>query len=120
MWQEDDRVVSLFFFFSSRRRHTRLQGDWSSDVCSSDLAAAVRPEGARGGHLLHAGEGRARRGRDRLLVLRGPPAGQHDPARGSGERRVGEEWRSPWAPYPLKKKKTNTRHMYIAHDCQPI
>src|SRR5256885_17168695 len=28
-----------FFFFSSRRRHTRLQGDWSSDVCSSDLPA---------------------------------------------------------------------------------
>src|SRR5256885_8362935 len=27
----------LCFFFSSRRRHTRLQGDWSSDVCSSDL-----------------------------------------------------------------------------------
>src|SRR5256885_11917905 len=26
------------FFFSSRRRHTILQGDWSSDVCSSDLA----------------------------------------------------------------------------------
>src|SRR5690606_40976937 len=25
------------FFFSSRRRHTRLSGDWSSDVCSSDL-----------------------------------------------------------------------------------
>src|SRR6266446_4691129 len=30
-------VRLLFFFFSSRRRHTRLQGDWSSDVCSSDL-----------------------------------------------------------------------------------
>src|SRR5256885_13055904 len=30
----------MFFFFSSRRRHTRLQGDWSSDVCSSDLAEA--------------------------------------------------------------------------------
>src|SRR3989454_6307316 len=30
----------LFFFFSSRRRHTRLQGDWSSDVCSSDLVVA--------------------------------------------------------------------------------
>src|SRR5207248_4907488 len=26
-----------FFFFSSRRRHTRSYGDWSSDVCSSDL-----------------------------------------------------------------------------------
>src|SRR5256885_8668550 len=34
------RVASerdIVFFFSSRRRHTRLQGDWSSDVCSSDL-----------------------------------------------------------------------------------
>src|SRR3989454_8217243 len=30
------------FFFSSRRRHTRLQGDWSSDVCSSDLAARLQ------------------------------------------------------------------------------
>src|SRR5256885_5636653 len=30
------------FFFSSRRRHTRLQGDWSSDVCSSDLLPLAR------------------------------------------------------------------------------
>src|SRR3989454_11622739 len=30
-------MKSQKFFFSSRRRHTRLQGDWSSDVCSSDL-----------------------------------------------------------------------------------
>src|SRR5438876_12233459 len=30
-------LVILFFFFSSRRRHTRWTGDWSSDVCSSDL-----------------------------------------------------------------------------------
>src|SRR5260370_30635287 len=28
----------FFFFFSSRRRHTRFKCDWSSDVCSSDLA----------------------------------------------------------------------------------
>src|SRR5207253_8435132 len=28
-----------YFFFSSRRRHTRWPRDWSSDVCSSDLAA---------------------------------------------------------------------------------
>src|SRR6266850_5035277 len=39
------------FFFSSRRRHTRLQGDWSSDVCSSDLGAPARildrPSGER-------------------------------------------------------------------------
>src|SRR5207249_7017158 len=30
--------VFFFFFFSSRRRHTRSKRDWSSDVCSSDLA----------------------------------------------------------------------------------
>src|ERR671919_547950 len=36
-------LVSIFFF-SSRRRHTRLQGDWSSDVCSSDLP---KPRGRR-------------------------------------------------------------------------
>src|SRR6266446_7887238 len=34
-------MFSFFFFFSSRSRHTRLQGDWSSDVCSSDLALAA-------------------------------------------------------------------------------
>src|ERR1039457_4018626 len=33
--------VLFLFFFSSRRRHTRLQGDWSSDVCSSDLFPMV-------------------------------------------------------------------------------
>src|SRR5688500_13026410 len=31
------QILSNDFFFASRRRHTRLQGDWSSDVCSSDL-----------------------------------------------------------------------------------
>src|SRR5256886_15600213 len=30
-------VSMYFFFFSSRRRHTRFDCDWSSDVCSSDL-----------------------------------------------------------------------------------
>src|SRR6266571_1083657 len=36
-------MLSVFFFFSSRRRHTRLTCDWSSDVCSSDLPAALPP-----------------------------------------------------------------------------
>src|SRR5256885_15540992 len=46
--------MRFFFFFQSRRRHTRLQGDWSSAVCSSDLgfgmphclsrAAVAQPE----------------------------------------------------------------------------
>src|SRR3974390_3785399 len=33
----------FFFFFSSRRRHTRCIGDWSSDVCSSDLGSGASP-----------------------------------------------------------------------------
>src|SRR5256885_11453892 len=37
-YEVDDLIHGrVVFFFSSRRRHTRLQGDWSSDVCSSDL-----------------------------------------------------------------------------------
>src|SRR5579863_9639065 len=36
------------FFFSSRRRHTRWTGDWSSDVCSSDLAILAVFAGERG------------------------------------------------------------------------
>src|SRR6266446_4489618 len=41
-----DTPVDLLdpFFFSSRRRHTRLQGDWSSDVCSSDLLGRAEVE----------------------------------------------------------------------------
>ena len=34
-------ISIFFFFFSSRRRHTRYIGDWSSDVCSSDLTIAT-------------------------------------------------------------------------------
>src|SRR2546430_12151560 len=36
----------FFFFFSSRRRHTRFDCDWSSDVCSSDLRAESGRPGA--------------------------------------------------------------------------
>src|SRR5207248_4098490 len=32
----------FLFFFSSRRRHTRSYGDWSSDVCSSDLSSTFK------------------------------------------------------------------------------
>ena len=37
MYNGEEEGMWVVFFFSSRRRHTRLQGDWSSDVCSSDL-----------------------------------------------------------------------------------
>src|SRR6266480_1424255 len=55
---EDTNITALFgakspeistgyFFFSSRRRHTRLTCDWSSDVCSSDLALRRRHRAQR-------------------------------------------------------------------------
>src|SRR5256886_16103630 len=52
------RLVTLFFFFSSRRRHTRFDCDWSSDVCSSDLSpgekrqAQIDGRGVQGIHRL--------------------------------------------------------------------
>src|SRR6266487_5619083 len=61
--------MSSFFFFSSRRRHTIWTGDWSSDVCSSDLLRLERPMGA--------GRSLARlRSQQRLMqpVLVGQPA----------------------------------------------
>src|SRR5256885_3075463 len=96
--------VFLFFFFSSRRRHTRLQGDWSSDVCSSDLNAVERGLERFGKLLmLHADGGQFFVGDDY--------AAHHHDARGnrgqfvfqarkrSEERRVGKECRSRWSPY---------------------
>src|SRR3989454_6702885 len=75
----------LFFFFSSRRRHTRLQGDWSSDVCSSDLtrpshAAAARSHRAAGAPLPDAR--RAARLRHYVRAHRRRPGGDHRDAHG--------------------------------------
>src|SRR2546430_3840298 len=100
-----ERGASLFFFFfSSRRRHTRFDCDWSSDVCSSDLAIEE--------YLAATAD------RDTLDLLlpklidiidhhvRGTRFGIGvDPTDGllrqgrSEERRVGKECRSRWSPY---------------------
>src|SRR5256885_3035674 len=61
-----DRV--RLFFFSSRRRHTRLQGDWSSDVCSSDLRYGDLAE------LFLTAEERKQIGREVYTVRRQAPA----------------------------------------------
>src|SRR5256885_4609279 len=99
----DTISVESFFFFSSRRRHTRLQGDWSSDVCSSDLytcffnRVAVNILIIDYGSYTYVPSGIV----INLIVFRFP--------RRSGERRVGKECRSRWAPYHLKKKKKNKK-----------
>src|SRR2546430_13050708 len=99
------RGSGLVFFFSSRRRHTRFDCDWSSDVCSSDLLHLYRRhlDSPRLGVLVD----------DPLellidLVARGEEIVQLDLAEDaverrlgdrSEERRVGKECRSRWSPY---------------------
>src|SRR2546430_13723245 len=102
-----------FFFFSSRRRHTRFDCDWSSDVCSSDLASERRLCFSRGtaGEFRRGDKGgwlccRFLHGRGQVDEEGGTLARFAADGR-SEERRVGKECRSRWSPYHLKKKKTN-------------
>src|SRR2546430_5740687 len=78
-------VVGLLLFFSSRRRHTRFDCDWSSDVCSSDLprGAPHRPRRARaqgGGVDRRSGADRSR------IVERGGGRARGRPAPRRGRR----------------------------------
>src|SRR5215208_7907201 len=58
---------SSVFFFSSRRRHTRWPRDWSSDVCSSDLAIDAAAHRDRDASRLRGGpEDRPERVRERV------------------------------------------------------
>src|SRR2546427_603563 len=56
-------LLYFFFFFSSRRRHTRFDCDWSSDVCSSDLAHPARARAGPPRPLREAAGPLARRSR---------------------------------------------------------
>src|SRR2546430_8256715 len=95
-------LCSFVFFFSSRRRHTRFDCDWSSDVCSSDLVhsrAQKHPSpptnnGSLGFSLPPCACKKPTR----------PPKWSWCPwlstsASRSEERRVGKECRSRWSPY---------------------
>src|SRR2546427_4485046 len=101
-----------FFFFSSRRRHTRFDCYWSSDVCSSDLAcdgeellvldARLQPVAAGEiGDLYIRGTGLSPgywRDPEKTESVFLPCPGGAGPRR-SEERRVGKECRSRWSPY---------------------
>src|SRR5256886_10881220 len=105
--------VFLFFFFSSRRRHTRFDCDWSSDVCSSDLTATTGvpglPRATRGAVAQACRRSHrtrnARRNRGGHTGRDGTVCRTSGPRSRSEERRVGKEGRSRWAPDHLKKKK---------------
>src|SRR5256886_8510241 len=92
----------FFFFFSSRRRHTRFDCDWSSDVCSSDLSRYRDPAElavweARD-PLLRLRRFLEREGLADRTFLGEVDAAAETLAR-SEERRVGKECRSRWSPY---------------------
>src|SRR5437867_8870277 len=80
--------IIFIFFFSSRRRHTRSYGDWSSDVCSSDLSTEPIVDLNTPTNVTAA----ARDAGSRLLALMNRDYR-------SEERRVGKECRSRWSPY---------------------
>src|SRR5207248_6409195 len=80
VWETATDTTS--FFFSSRRRHTRSYGDWSSDVCSSDLLRANFFPGTADGSP------------DRAAIDAALPKMER-----SEERRVGKECRFWWGPY---------------------
>src|SRR5437762_9812856 len=106
----------LFFFFSSRRRHTRYIGDWSSDVCSSDLCLRVQIEMQKSQAALGSHKRTSIRPpvRDRNEVVRGRQLdvdrqGVFQP--GDGDRkstRLNSSHRCiSYAVFCLKKKKKN-------------
>src|SRR5437879_12817678 len=94
----------LCFFFSSRRRHTRYIGDWSSDVCSSDLwSRALVVQAARdqllAGAALAVDQDRRRLAPRQLadqIAESARALGLSDELR-SEERRVGKECGARWA-----------------------
>src|SRR5690349_24850288 len=90
-------MIPVAFFFSSRRRHTRSLRDWSSDVCSSDLASARNMNLASADReACSSAPGLSRRKLSRTVA-----AGS---STRSEERRVGKECRSRRAQHRSKKK----------------
>src|SRR5207248_3383323 len=97
----------VFFFFSSRRRHTRSYGDWSSDMCSSDLDIPAEIVG-RAKHFYSIYDKMAKKGKEfneiydltamRVIVERQGDEGTRDcyGALRSEERRVGKVRRAGW------------------------
>src|SRR5256886_6207079 len=103
----EEAWVSVCFFFSSRRRHTRFDCEWSSDVCSSDLenARVFLETEPRVALLSFSTKGSAEhphvekiREALRIVKARAPELPADGELR-SEERRVGKECRSRWSPY---------------------
>src|SRR5688572_19294845 len=94
-------VSTMYFFFSSRRRHTRFDCDWSSDVCSSVLGHLVgRVTGMQ--KAAEAAGDAADKVAGAAKAAKGTAEGK---AKRSEERRVGKE-STPRRPASEHKKKS--------------
>src|SRR5437762_7162342 len=100
------------FFFSSRRRHTRYIGDWSSDVCSSDLTFCILSPAIWVKCTVASFSLQMQHNINSLLVYRlaghfrqGMVLGYQPLSNRSEERRVGKECRSRWSPDHRKENK---------------
>src|SRR5436189_4075875 len=99
-------ILFMFFFFSSRRRHTRYIGDWSSDVCSSDLASngsANDELGSRSNPEAGIPCATIIANRLKRIRLQHAPASHPNLIR-SEERRVGKECRYRWSQEHSEKR----------------
>src|SRR5205085_8460212 len=94
-WEEEKSICLRVFFFSSRRRHTRFDCDWSSDVCSSDLFAYAANKAIIGAERI-AEVINVRS--DVIDRKNARPAPRLNGRMRSEERRVGKECRARWAP----------------------
>src|SRR5437879_10931615 len=100
------------FFFSSRRRHTRYIGDWSSDVCSSDLGCPNPGKASQNrAKRKHKAGGRigVTRTAERVYIDRHCGlliAFPSSTSVRSEERRVGKECRYRWWVYHAIKRET--------------
>src|SRR5689334_23467626 len=104
------------FFFSSRRRHTRWNCDWSSDVCSSDLGPVYTyaqlfadPQVGHRGLVVHADDaelGRVPHIRTPIKMSSASVAVRAVAPKRSEERRVGKECRWRGAAEHVKKRIT--------------
>src|SRR5688572_32794341 len=106
----------LIFFFASRRRHTRFDCDWSSDVCSSDLVARGRVWPAAVAALAFAAPVAV--AVLSLPAAAGPPSVE---STRSEERRVGKECRSGrWAEVSHEKTRAEQLEGTRSGDCTGV
>src|SRR5207248_6018637 len=113
-------LIVCFFFFSSRRRHTRSYGDWSSDVCSSDLGVVIT------NNQINDAKDKTAKAQAETQVAQakvGQPQAysnfatlkqsRESAVTRSEERRVGKEWRSRWARGDRNKKRKGRARMGV-------